>query len=86
MQLSLFLAAMNPFPTVIAHPSVAQHDGTFYVVGGETDPTFPATRLDTIYQYEASDESWRLMPNRMKYERYGATPMMVNASIFPTCG
>merc|ERR1712154_322967 len=29
----IWRTAMNPFPTVIAHPSVAQHDKTFYVVG-----------------------------------------------------
>lgn len=78
-------SAQNPFPIVIDGMSIAQHDETFYVVGGNTDPTFPVTRLDTIYRYEAGDESWRLMPNRMKYERYGATPMMVNASMFPAC-
>ena len=76
---------MNPLPIVIAHPSVAQQGNTFYLVGGETDPTFPVTRLDTVYRYEASDESWTLMPNRMKSERYGATAMTVDASLFPSC-
>ena len=85
MQLSFSLAAKNPFPMAIAYPSVAQHDKTFYLVGGEVDPTFPISHVDTIYQYEASDESWRLMPNRMKYERYGVTAMMVDASMFPAC-
>ena len=74
--------ASNPFPTEITSPSVAQHDNMFYVVGGIDDGD---NRLDTIYRYEATDESWQLMPNRMKFGRYEATSMMVNASIFPSC-
>ena len=76
--------ASNPLPTgtAIRYPSIAQHDNTFFVIGGEDDN---GNLLDTIYRYEASDESWQLMPNRMKFARSGATSMMVNASIFPTC-
>ena len=76
--------ASNPFPTKIKYPSVAQHDNTFYVVGG-WDGFDTESRFDTIYRYEASDESWQLMPNRMKIARNGATAMIVNASIFPNC-
>ena len=81
MHLSFFLAAINPFPTEIIGPVVAQHDETFYIVGGFDG----SSSLDTVYQYEVSNESWRLMPNRMRYERWAATAMMVNSSIFPTC-
>ena len=76
--------ANNPFPTEIVHPSVAQHEDTFYILGGYIS-IFQSVLFDTIYRYEASDESWQLMPNRMKYGRFGATAMMVNASLFPTC-
>ena len=75
--------ASNPFPTEITEMAVAQHDTTFYIVGGRHQTQVVVS--DTIYRYKVSDESWELMPNRMKYERYGATPMMVNASLFPTC-
>ena len=78
--------ASNPFPTKITSPSVAQHDNTFYVVGGYTgEGPGGETRFDTIYRYEASDESWQLMPNRMKIGRNGATAMIVNSTLFPTC-
>ena len=83
MQLSLILAAINPFPTEIANLAVAQHEDTFYIVGGGGGYEGPP--FDTIYRYEISDESWQLMPNRMKYARFGATAMMVDSSIFPTC-
>ena len=76
-----FLAASNPFPTEIGYPAVAQHEDTFYIIGGYGGSSY----LDTIYQFEISDESWRLMPNRMKDARYAATAMMVNSSLFPTC-
>ena len=76
--------ANNTLPTPIGHPSVAQHDDTFYILGGYSINS-QNILFDTIYMYEASDESWRLMPNRMKYGRFGATAMMVNASLFPTC-
>ena len=72
----------NPFPAEISYPSIAQHDDTFYVIGGVDGDS---NLLDTIYRYEASEESWQLMPNRMKFARFGATSTMVNASIFPTC-
>lgn len=61
--------------------AVAQHDETFYVVGGYDSDSV----LDTIYRYEVSSESWQLMPNRMKYARDVPTAMMVNSSIFPAC-
>ena len=69
---------------VMSNTAVAQHEGTFYLVGGMTR-TFPTERLDTVYRYEPSDESWTLMPNRMKFEREGVTAMMVDASLFPAC-
>ena len=69
----------------MSNTAVAQHEGTFYLVGGMTNPNFPVTRLDTIYRYEPSDESSMLMPNRMKFEREGVTAMMVDASLFPAC-
>jgi len=75
--------ASNPFPTPVYGPALAQVEDTFYVVGGQA--TTKGVDLDTIYRFESSDESWQLMPNRMKYPRYGATAMIVNASIFPTC-
>ena len=82
MEENSWRTASNPFPIIIAFTSVVQHDNTFYVVGGiDGDDKV----LDTIYRYEASDESWQLMPNRMKFARLGATSMMVNASIFPSC-
>ena len=84
MQLSFSLAA-NPFPTEIANPAVAQHEDTFFVVGGYSYDGSSESDFDTIYRFEVSDESWTLMPNRMKYARAGATAMMVNSSIFPTC-
>ena len=61
--------------------AVAQHEDTFYIIGGY----YGGSYFDTIYRFEVSDESWRLMPNRMKNERIAATAMMVNSSIFPTC-
>ena len=64
--------------------AVAQHDETFYIVGGYNGNIIGGI-FDTIYKYEASDESWQLMGNRMKTSRYRATAMMVNASLFPTC-
>ena len=85
MLLSIFLAAINPFPTEIGSPAVAQHDETFYIVGGMARTGDGIARFDTVYRYEVSDESWQLMPNRMKYDRQGATAMMVNSSIFPAC-
>ena len=77
-----FFAAINLFPTSIINPAVAQNEDTFFIVGGHHDWRSP---FDTIYRFEVSDESWTLMPNRMKYARAGATAMMVNSSIFPTC-
>ena len=76
--------ANNPFPTALVESSVAQLDDTFYILGGYIS-IFQPDLFNTIYRYEASDESWQLMPNRMKYGRFGATAMMVNASLFPTC-
>ena len=64
---------------------MAQHDSTFYAVGGAGSYQTGDVYFDTIYKFEVSDESWKLMPNRMKYERESATAMMVNSSIFPTC-
>ena len=78
---SLHFIANNPFLTGIDAPAIAQVEDTFYVVGGFS----PDGDLDTIYRFEGSDESWQLMPNRMKAPRYAATAMIVNASIFPTC-
>ena len=86
MQLSFFLAA-NPFPMEFRTPAVVQHDETFYLVGGYTydyEDVGPVY-FDTIYRFEVSDDSWQLMPNRMKYARDVATAMMVKSSIFPTC-
>ena len=82
-----FFLAGNPFPSIIRTAAVAQHDDTFYLVGGykyDYDIGAPVY-FDTIYRYEASSESWRLMPNRMKYGEDGVTAMIVNSSIFPTC-
>ena len=76
-----FLAANNPFPTKIVDPAVAQHKDTFYIIGGDDG----SSSLNTIYRFEVSDESWRLMPNRLKFERKWATAMMVKSSLFPTC-
>ena len=81
--------ASNPFPMGINNPSIAQQDNTFYVVGGamiiEEDGFLDVVPLDTVYRYEASDESWQLMPNKMKIGRNGATSMIVNSTLFPTC-
>ena len=79
-----FLVASNPFPTEIYGSAVVQHEGTFYIIGG-FDLFGVGSHLDTIYRFEISDESWRLMPNHMKNGRTGATAMMVNSSLFPTC-
>ena len=62
MQLSFFLAANNPFPTVIQSPAVAQHEDTSYIIGGYYGF---APDLDTIYRFKVSDEGWTLMPNRI---------------------
>ena len=76
-----YLAANNPFPTENRNPAVSQHEDTFYIIGGRDGSSY----FDTIYRFEVSDESWRLMPNRMKDARYAVTAMMVNSSLFPTC-
>ena len=80
-KLALHFIASNPFPTAIYSTAVAQVEDTFYVVGGGSGTGM----LDTIYRFEGSDESWQLVPNRMKSARYWHTAMIVNASIFPTC-
>ena len=86
MRLSSLLTANNPFPLEVSNMAVAQDEDSFYIVGG-SDTNIGATLrdMDTIYRYEATTESWQIMPNRMKHGRYSPTAMMVKRSIFPKC-
>ena len=75
----------NPFPVPINLPAVAQYGNSFYIIGGLSRMGIQSYYYDTIYRYEPDDDSWTLLPNRLKYPRYGATAMIVDRSIFPAC-
>ena len=84
------LSAGNNFPIYIEQLAVAQHEESFYVVGGynvwwNSSDLVNNTALDTIYHYNVMKDSWTLLPHRMKYERQQATAMIVDSSIFPSC-
>ena len=78
-----FSLAANPFPTTLDLPTVAQHEDTFYIVGGYSNQL--VSDLDTIYRYDVAEDSWTLLPNRMTYTREAPTAMIVRSSIFPSC-
>ena len=84
MRLSSLLTANNPFPLEVYDMAVAQDEDSFYIVGGR-DSHVGGRDMDTIYRYEATAESWQIMPNRMKHGRRSPTAMMVKRSIFPKC-
>ena len=70
--------------------AVAQDLDSFYIIGGlncdDRDPITGSCLIsNTIYRYEPEDDSWTLLPNKMKNERYGAMAMIVKKSIFPSC-
>ena len=81
IRLYYLLTAKNPFPFTRAYMAVAQDEDSFYIVGGEDW----AGDANTIHRYEATNESWKIMPNRMKHGRTSPTAMMVKRSIFPKC-
>ena len=74
--------AANNFPTALIYPAVAQHDESFYIIGGWDGSSY----LDTIYHYNLSNDTWALLPNTMTFPRDGATAMIVKSTIFPSCG
>ena len=80
---SRFPTDHDPKATGIHKATVAQHGNTFYLVGGY-DGSYNYDS-DRIYRFEVSDESWTLMPNRLKYARRDPAVMMVKRSVFPTC-
>ena len=43
------------------------------------------TILDTVYEYDAPGDSWKLLPENMTYARYGATAITVPTTVFPDC-
>ena len=61
-----------------------QYNSTFLVVGGITALN-TGQELDSIYQYEATTESWELLPQTLSSPTYSHTAFMVPASIFPKC-
>ena len=45
-----------------------------------------ANYLDTVYKYEAKNESWTLMPERMSQPKHAVAAFLVNPEEFPSCG
>ena len=77
----VFIAG-NKFPTTLLGPAVAQHEESFYIIGGLD---YYGKYLDSIYHYNVMDDSWTLLQDRMEYPRCYATAMIVNSLIFPSC-
>ena len=75
----------NPFPIRIRWPAVAQYRNSFLVVGGYQDTVDGDAILDTVFEYDALGDSWKLLPENMTYARYGATAITVPTTVFPDC-
>ena len=69
------------FPTKLSFPAVAQLRDTFCIVGGWDGES----NFDTIYCYDPEEDTWPLLPNRMRYPRRAATAILVNSKIFGSC-
>ena len=54
---------------------------TLYIVGGWDGNL----NFDSIYRYNSEDDSWTVLPNRMRCPRRALTAMIVESSIFGSC-
>ena len=76
-----FYLSANIFPTRISFPAVAHVRNSLYIVGGWNG----ISNFDTIFLYNQEDDTWKLLPNRMRCPRRASTAMIVNSTIFGSC-
>ncbi len=76
-----FISAPD-LPEALALPATVPYRDTFLVIGGKASD---GTLIDRIYAYNAANESFVQLEQRLNGGRSYAVPMMVDPLIFPPC-
>ena len=68
--------SLASLPDKIGYAPVVQYEGSFLIVGGNNDTTFPR---DAVIRYNAKEEEWETLPMTLATARYRHTALAVTA-------
>merc|ERR1712117_46434 len=75
----------NPFPTKSHIAAAARYGNTLLIAGGydHNNPSGIERYVDTVYEYNVADDSWKLLPHRLDKTPNDNTMTYLSAMVIP---